>query len=154
MPVSKEWLEAVTKLSENKTERRFLNDSADHAKVLIDLMIGKSQEQDDVMIYCGELKPSCFGDALQSAKGHIRIVLDDQKGFSVIRTLPQEVQNRIQAKLLNEKDGSHFFVAGTAMRYELSHDEATAVANFNEPPSELEKLKVRFNKLWENAICG
>jgi hypothetical protein len=152
MPVSKEYIEAVTKLAKNKTNRRFLNDSGDHAKLLIDLMVGNSQEGDDVLIYSGELKQSCFEDALKTGKGNIRILLDDIKGLSVIEKLPESSRNRIEIKQIQEKDGNHFLVSGTSVRYELSHDDATAVANFNEPIDELQALQTHFNEMWGSAV--
>lgn len=149
--VTPEYEKAVTELADRKENRRFLNDSSDHAKLLIDLMIGRSGENDSVLIYSGELKRECFGSSLQNSKAHIRIVLDDPKGLDAIATLQEDVQRRIEARLLRKKAGNHFFIAGSAMRYELSHDDATAVANFNEPPVELDKLRARFEKLWTEA---
>jgi hypothetical protein len=149
--VTPEYRKAVTELAEKNENRRFLNDSRDHAKLLIDLMVGRSQENDEVLIYSGELKTECFGDSFQNAKGKIRVVLDSAKGLEVIAALPPALRNRIEPRILKEPDGNHFLVAGRAMRFELSHDDATAVANFNEPESELQKLRDRFSRLWDLA---
>lgn len=152
MSLPQEYIDAVTKLANDKTNRRFLNDSGEHAKLLIDLMIGKSKQGEQVIIYSGELKANCFGDALKTAKGDIRILLDDNAGFSVIKNLPEDVQKRIQVKLVEQKDQSHFFISGTAMRFERNHNDATAVANFNEPEEKLTILRSRFEQMWESAI--
>lgn len=155
MAVTDEYRDAVTKLADNKTDRRFLNDSGEHATLLANLMIGRSQADDEVLIYSGELVPAYFENALISAKGKIRILVDDKKGLSVIDNLPKDVRSKIQIKQISaEKDSNHFFVSGKAMRYELSHDKATAVANFNEPDSQIQKLKTTFNKMWDCAISA
>lgn len=154
MALPQEYIDAVTKLSEEKTNRRFLNDSGEHAKLLIDLMIGKSKPGEEVSIYSGELKACCFGDALKTAQGDIRVLLDDEAGLSVISSLPEDVKKRVEYRLVNNKDQSHFFIAGTAMRFERNHDDATAVANFNEPEDKLNILRARFEQMWESAICA
>lgn len=151
--VTPEYRKAVTELAEKKENRRFLNDSSDHAKLLIELMVGRAQESDEVIIYSGSLKAECFDESLRATAATIRILLDDAKGIDVIDALPPDVRSRVQVRVVRTKDGNHFFVAGSAVRYELSHDDATAVANFNEPPAELQKLRERFERMWKDAAA-
>lgn len=154
MSVTDEYKEAVTKLAENKTDRRFLNGSGAHAKLLINLMIGKSQDTEEVVIYTGELNPEYYEDALKTARGNIRILLDDDKGLSVLNNLPEASRKRIKAYKAKEKGNNHFFVSGTAMRFEMNHSDVTAVANFNEPEKVRTTLKAHFDKMWERAVSA
>lgn len=150
--VTEEYRDAVTQLAINKEERRFLNDSCDHAKLLAELMIGKSLSDDKVEIYSGELGRNCFTDALLSSKASIRILLDSNNGVAVINGLPDEVRDRIEFRLVNAPCANHFFVSGNSFRYEKDHCDSTAVANFNEPET-VTKLSNLFNIMWEQAIA-
>ena len=145
-----EYVDAVTELANSKTNRRFLNDSAEHAKLLANLMIGKSSEEDTALIYSGELKEPCFNEALKSARGKIRILLDDPKGLEVLATISN--RNRIQVRIAkpNQQKINHFFVCGSAFRVELDHGKATALANFNEQ-SVVDQLRAQFDISWEIA---
>ena len=151
MPVTSEYRKAVTELADKKEDRRFLNDSSDHAKLLIELMIGRAKTGDEVLIYSGKLKAECYRESLINSSATIRVLLDDTAGESIITALPSDLQNRIECRIVKNKDGNHFFIAGSAMRFELDHDDATAVANFNEPDTELRKLRDRFEKMWDEA---
>lgn len=146
--VTPEYEAAVTKFADEKKNQRFLNDSRDHARLLAKLMIGRTNEYDDVLIYSKCLPASCFGDALKHSKsGNIRIILDDAGMAKEIDNLPREVNDRIKLRIFEGVDGAHFFVAGNSFRLEIDHDNAKAVANFNEP-SAVKKLTQRFESLW------
>lgn len=151
--VTEEYRTAVTALADNKENRRFLNDSSDHAKLLADLMIGRAKKGEEVLIYSGAMRDGCFVDALKSFKGTARILLDSSDGLGVINGFSKEICERIQAQVLEKRDGNHFFVAGASFRYEMDHNDATAIANFNEPAT-VEKLKDRFESLWKPLNAG
>lgn len=147
-----EYRKAVTALADTKENRRFLNDSCEHAKDLANLMVGRAQSDDESLIYSGELGKGCFNDALTTSKGKIRILLDDRKGIAVVKSLPKGVQDRIEVRIVEQQPrGNHFFVSGQSFRYETDHVDSTAVANFNEPDT-VEKLTLLFDDMWGQAI--
>jgi hypothetical protein len=153
--VTDEYKATVLALATAKTDKRFLNDSSNHATLLIELMFDNAIDE-DIIIYSGALPSSCFTASLKKTKAKtIRVVLDDAMGLDVISALPTEVQQRITARVIPSEfkgvRGNHFYIAGNAIRYELNHDEATAVANFNEPIANLAPTKERFETLWAAA---
>lgn len=149
--VTPEYEAAVTKFANEHKNQRFLNDSHNHANLLANLMIGRADECDDVLIYSKILPSSCFGDALSNSKSeNIRIILDDNGGREEIENLPQKDQDRISVRVLNAIDGAHFWVAGDSFRLEIDHDNAKAIANFNDPEA-IKILRARFEKLWSSA---
>lgn len=149
--VTPEYRDAVTKLAEERKNQRFLNDSPEHAKLLAELMIGRSDENDDVLIYSEKLPLSCFGDALNNSKSaKIRVLLDDVSGVEEIKKLSPEVSSRITSRVLKGPDGSHFFLTKNSFRLEIDHAKAKAVANFNDPEA-IHILRSRFESLWTNA---
>ncbi|MDO8811901.1 MAG: hypothetical protein Q7J38_07740 [Gallionella sp.] len=149
--VTAEYRVAVTALATNKENRRFLNDSCEHAKLLADLMIGCAQNDDETVIYSGELGKDCFENALVSSQGKVRILLDNKSGNEIINSLPENVKARIEVRMIKHPCDEHFFVSGNSFRYETDHEESTAVANFNEPETAI-KLKALFNNMWDQAI--
>lgn len=147
--VTPEYEAAVTKYADEHKNQRFLNDSHSHANLLANLMIGRTSECDDILIYSKSLPLSCFGDALSNSKSkNIRIILDDASGGEQIKNLPQK--DRISVRVLNTIDGAHFWVAGDSFRLEIDHDNAKAIANFNDPEA-IEILRARFEKLWSSV---
>lgn len=148
--VTPEYEAAVTKYADEHKNQRFLNDSHSHANLLANLMIGRTSECDDVLIYSKSLPSSCFGDALSNSKSkNIRIILDDASGRERIEALPQN-QDRFQVRVLNTIDGAHFWVAGDSFRLEIDHDNAKAIANFNDPEA-IKILRARFENLWSSV---
>jgi len=82
MTFTNEYKAAVTALADKKQNRRFLNDSADHAKLISDLMIGRACEDDEVFIYSGALGKGCYDESIQNSKARqIRVLLDDKAGL-------------------------------------------------------------------------
>jgi len=149
--VTDEYRDAVTRLADEQKNQRFLNDSHDHAKLLAELMIGRADENDDVLIYSQKLPVACFGDALRSSKStNIRVLLDDQRGDEEIQNLPVEVKSRIKSRVLPAPDGAHFFISKNSFRLEIDHSKAKAVANFNDPEA-IHILRSRFENLWTSA---
>lgn len=149
--VTPEYEAAVTKFANEHKNQKFLNDSHNHASLLADLMIGRTNEQDDVLIYSKSLPSSCFGDALAHSKSrNIRIILEDESGVEEINKLSVENKERIEFRLLKIADGAHFWIAGDSFRLEINHDKAKAVANFNDPEA-IQILETRFEKLWASA---
>ncbi len=152
VPVTQEYRDAVTELATKKVNRRFLNDSGEHATLLIELMIGKAGPDDDVLIYSGELMGGCYRKALEeSGSNSIRILTDAAKARTVIDALPEGVRKCITHLIIDKADqGNHFFVVGSAFRWELDHSVGSAVANFNEPETP-NKLRARFEDMWKRA---
>jgi hypothetical protein len=148
--VTPEYLQAVTNLADKEVNRRFLNDSSAHAKLLACLMIGRTKVGEDALIYSGGLGKGVFDDAFKDAQGSIRVLLDSGEGIEIIKSLPDEVKRRIEVKKTAKASKNHFFVAGNSFRYELNHDSATAVANFNEPET-VAKLQTLFNTMWNQS---
>lgn len=153
VPVTQEYRDAVTELATKKTRRRFLNDSGEHATLLIELMIGKAGPEDEVLIYSGELMGDCYRKALEeSGSKSIRILTDSVKATAVIGALPKGAQKRITHLIVNEAElGNHFFVVGSAFRWEMDHSVGSAVANFNEPET-TDKLRARFENMWTKGM--
>lgn len=150
--VTTEYRDAVTALATNKENRRFLNDSCEHAKLLAELMVGRAQnDNEDTVIYSGELGKDCFNNALVTSQGKVRILLDNKSGNEIINSLPENVRARIEVRMTKHPCDEHFFVSGNSFRYETDHEKSTAVANFNEPET-ANKLKALFNNMWDQAI--
>lgn len=147
-----EYRKSVTELANKGVSRRFLNDSKEHAKLLADLMIGRAKDNEEILIYSGQLEEPCFNDALRDSRGPIRIVLESDNELSVLEKLPEEAKGRIEARVLNPGKArkNHFFVVGSSFRLELDHGKATAMANFNEPKA-ADQLRKHFEQLWEQA---
>lgn len=149
--VTPEYAAAVTKLADEHVNQRFLNDSHDHANLLSGLMIGRTKEYDDVLIYSNSLPFSCYGDALKRAgSGNIRIILEDASSAEEIKNLSTDHPDCIHYRVLDTTDGAHFWIAGSAFRLEMDHDKAKAIANFNDPEA-IKILRERFEKLWAIA---
>lgn len=147
-----EYEAAVTALADHKENRRFLNDSCAHAKLLANLMVGRAKAGDETLIYSGELGKDCFKDALISSKGRVRVVLDSKDGKALIDSLPVAVKDRVELRLATTKGEHHFFVSNNSFRYETDDNDSTAVANFNEPET-VAKLKALFELMWGTAIA-
>lgn len=153
MDFNEQYIKAVTELADTKTNRRFLNDSSEHAKLLSNLMIGRAGREDEVFIYSGALGHQCFNQSLLLCQAEkIRILLDEAAGQSVIDAMPDNVKSRIELRIVPQKNrwNHHFFVAGTAYRYEKDHQDTTAISNFNEPEMII-RLKEIFDKMWNIA---
>lgn len=149
--VTPEYEAAVIKFADEHKNQKFLNDSHNHASLLAGLMIGRASECDDVLIYSKSLPSYCFGDAIKNSKSrNIRILLDDASGTAEINKLSSEDQERIKTRVLNNADGSHFWIAGDSFRLEIDHDKAKAVANFNDPEA-IQILRARFERLWSSV---
>jgi hypothetical protein len=148
----KDYIAAIADLAENRTSRRFLNDSDVHAQLLIECMIGGASADDAINIYSGELKKSCYLDILKATKGNVRILVDNfQAAQSVINELDLSQNDRIKILPVAEKASNHFYTVGNhSFRYELDHNLATAVANFYEPET-AEKLNLLFDNMWTLA---
>lgn len=129
---------------------------ADCTKVVVGLIIARAMEMDEVLIYSHSLKHDFYGDVLRGLKCPARILLDDSSGLTVIKRLPQEIQNRISVRthpsLSGEGGKVHFIVTDCALRCDVnaSDDEIIGYASFNNPPKAL-RWKAHFDKLWESA---
>jgi hypothetical protein len=126
-----DYILAVKELSDNKTDRRFLNHAHEHARLLANLMIGAANEGTPVMIYNESLLDSVYFDAIKETKAQVTAVVEKQPSTKMVDLFKKK---GFTLKILNDGekiDYPHFFVAGTSFRYELDHDKAKAVANFN-----------------------
>lgn len=149
--VTPEYKAAITMWANERNEKRFLNDSCDHAQLLASLMIGRSDRDDDVLIYSKNLPTSCFSEALVNSKSNnIRIVVENEGAVKEIKNLPEELQKRINCRVAKVAEGAHFWIAGDSFRLEMDHEKATAIASFNDPEA-IAKLRMRFDRLWANA---
>lgn len=151
--VTQEYREAVTALADNQEDRRFLNDSRAHAKLLAELMIGRATEDTETCIYSGSLGKGCFAEALSSSEGTIRVLLDSKEGLDITNALDELVRNRLKVKIAELPHSNHFFISGNSFRYEKDHNDATAIANFNEPET-VKKLKALFDSMWSAAVAA
>jgi hypothetical protein len=155
MQVLSNYSDAVRALAINKTDKRFLNDSAAHAKIIAEFMLGNSTS-DDCQIYSGRLVKECYGDALSKFSGNkIRVIIDHTSASDTIKEDFADLiaSKKLSVRILNNANSqfdnvNHFFITGSGYRYELDHDQARAISNFNEPTT-TEKLKVIFEKMWE-----
>ena len=149
--VSEEYRTAVTKLADKGTNQRFLNDSNEHALLVTDLMFNRIDEMEEILIYSKSLKPAFYEKILRHSKHKIKILLDDTAGIDRIKTLPMDIQTRLECRLTGVTE-SHFILAGRAFRFEINKylDELCVVCNFNEPKV-AQKLRNRFDSLWNSA---
>lgn len=148
----------ITRIANAEVNRRFLNDGNNFAKIVVWLMIRRNLPPDEVLIYSKALTPSFYAEimratALLDSKIRFRIVLDEKDGVNVINNLPEEVQKRIDFRIIDSHLGAHFLVTRCAYRYELIEcpNELLVVCNFNEPESAL-RLRNNFEKLWANSV--
>lgn len=151
--VSQEYIDAVTALADKKENRRFLNDSSEHAKLLANLMIGRKTDSDDCVIYSGSLPLSCFKDAIIAAHGKIRVLVDDEANIEALEKEIPDFEHKLEIRKIAQRHASqinHFFVCGSAFRYEMNHSHATAISNFNEPEV-TNSLTTSFNTMWDGS---
>lgn len=151
-PMSDDYRFAVTKLAYDRTNQRFLNDSNEHAKLVARLMVSRVVGGGDVLIYSDSLKPGFYAEILCYSKCHFRIIVGNTAAVEVIRSLPQEAQNRIEFRASNTPKRNHFLVAGNSFRSEISDcsDELQVVCNFCESEV-VEDLRNLFGAMWEKA---
>lgn len=149
-----DYVKAIFDYSINSVNRRFLNDSGIHAKLLIEVMLDSGKPDDEIRIYSGSLNADCYPDALSHTEStKIKILVDDiAAGEIVLNKLDPSVMKKIEIRKSGDKDHTnHFYTVGQkCFRYELDHGKATAIANFNEPTS-ASTLNDRFDKMWSNA---
>lgn len=136
----------------NKTSSRILNDSLDHANILIETMIGMAHEGDTISIYSGNLPRDSFSESLKKTKASkIRIIVDDESKLQWCNELSSELLSKIEIKKIAKERPNHFFcVSSGAFRYETDALTYRAEANFNEPITS-EKLSKAFDKYWRDA---
>lgn len=152
--VTKEYFKAVVAAKAGSINKRFLNDSLSHAKLLADLMIGEASTDDDVRIYSGALSRECYDEALRSSKAKsIHILVDDANAAQInLKKIRKDIDSNICVRVYDQKTHyPHFFVAGNSFRLELSCEDATAVANFNDQSEVRDKLTDTFDLLWKTA---
>lgn len=145
----------VRALANGRVDKRFLNDSPAHAKIIAEAMLGASTAEECV-IYSGGLTKDCYGQALESFTGQrIRVIVEHEQAIETIQRDYAQLlaSHKLLLKILLNKDGhfdaiNHFFVSGDSYRYELDHPNARAISNFNEPDT-AQKLKANFEKMWE-----
>jgi hypothetical protein len=142
-----EYIVAIANMAEGHINRRFLNDSKDHASLLIDSMIVRSKTDDEVRIYSGSLRADCFREVLLSGNQKIRILVDDMSAAQSAIDGINKQNNNIKILPAAQKWTNHFFTVGDSFRYELDDGKAAASANFNEPAI-VEKLNARFDAMW------
>ena len=119
--LSEEYRLAIFCLARKKVNRRFLNDSNEHGELVSRLILADTAESDEVFIYSKSLTPMFYRKVLLPSKCHIKILLDDKKGINIIKTLPKDVQSRLDCRLTSVQSGEHFLVSNDAFRYELKH---------------------------------
>lgn len=164
------YAEVIERLARQKVNQRISNSVPIHAAILLETMFRHAK--DEVRIYTGELAPATYGHPalVREAKRFIsrpgtclkillqrrqseewieqhlftRHLLDTPSGFGVF-----EVRNA-EGVYATDK-AKHFSVMdATGFRFELSHDDTKAVANFNEPHV-AQELSAAFDKAFEMA---
>lgn len=153
-----EYSDALTKIADERTNQRFLNDSNSQAELVFWLMLRSLRPNDEVLIYSDALSHPFYlrilaGPCFLKSKPVCKIVLDDKAGIEIIKKLPEDAQRRIDCRLAPTKDGAHMIVTHHAFRFEAKdyHDELFVVCNFNELEV-VERLKKRFDRIWENSV--
>lgn len=168
--VPQDYVEAITLLADEQANRRFLNCSNAQAELVVGLMISQNSEYSEVLIYSESLGPAFYKEILQNPRGRFRVIFCNTKALEVILALPKEVQDRIDYRASSTPRSERFLVIGDAFRYQLSEishlvfgriiqyepdirkssSELFVVCNFNEPES-AQKLRARFESMWEEA---
>ena len=147
----------LKELAESKTNKRFLNDSTEHARIVAKYMIGRSDAQ-ECLIYSGTLGHSLYSEVLPTfaatPQKKIRVLLQ-QKSIDQVRADFKALieQHRLEVKVLSDPENifvnvPHFFTVGDAFRYELDHQATRAISNFHEPET-AQKLKDLFERMWK-----
>jgi hypothetical protein len=128
-----------------KKDEVIFNDSPEHARLLLDLMIGKAKKGDDVFIFSGSLHENAFRDALTATNGNLHIIVEQEPSTAIKNILTNK---GFSYKLLPEGHPrmNHFVVSGNSFRSEINHDDGTAVANFNNPAL-ADFLKKRYQEI-------
>lgn len=138
--------------AEKRIASRILNDSLEHANILIETMIGYAAPEDEIRIYSGHLPESSFAEHLKSAKARkILIALDDPTKVQWLSKLPSDVLAKIEVRRIVKERPNHFFcVSSGAFRFEVDAASYRAEANFNEPET-VKKLESAFDGYWADA---
>lgn len=138
--------------AKNKIASRILNDSINHANILIETMVGMAGPDDVVKIYSGTLPANSFFEALKNTGAkEILVVLDDDTKLQWIAELPASQLAKIEVRKIAKQRPNHFFcVSSGAFRYETDATTYRAEANFNEPVT-AEILSKAFDGYWLDA---
>lgn len=143
--------DAVRFIENNNVNRRFLNNTYEHVRLVVELMIGRMMDGDEVLIYTSTL-PAFYEVALRNPKCKLRILVDNIHGMNAVRILRSEVSCRIDCRFVSAPEGKYFMSGGSAYRMVVDNDnEFIAVSNFNEPEA-VQRLRSRFDRMWECAV--
>ena len=128
-----------------------------------------STHKQPVNIYCGHLEPSFYGEVMpelikEELKGKVRILIENSPSDN--RIASSYIEAGIQIKKISEeykkrnKTPPHFIVSNSAYRIEtLSHSKCEGLDKnktkglfvFNANKKVIEKLKGKFDEMWENG---
>ena len=98
MPLAKYRQDAIVR-AKNKISSRILNDSIDHANILIETMVGMAGSGDVVKIYSGYLPDGSFFESMKSTEAsRILIVLDDDSKLQWLKKLPPSQLAKIEVR--------------------------------------------------------
>jgi hypothetical protein len=126
-----DYIVAVTELAIRKEDRRFMNDSIEHARLLVDLMIGDADSGEQVYVFSEQLKDEAYTNAIRVTQGVVHALVEKEPSDEMKTLL---LERGFECKVLPEGAAGeiqHFLVAGNAFRVEIDHNKAQALANFN-----------------------
>ncbi|GEM_PF-3095111 len=143
-----EYEDGLQRIAKNNRNERFLSDSNEHAKLVIELIASRAKDGDEVLIYTSTL-PAFYDVALRNPKCKFRILVDSIDGMNAVRILCSEVSHRIDCRFAHVPEGKHFISLGCAYWMAVDHDsELVGISNFNEPEA-VQRLQSRFERMWE-----
>lgn len=145
-----EYYVAVKKLAETKKNQRFINSEKWHSEIVVGRMICQMPKANEVLIYSESLSHEFYSESILASKCRFRIIVGSTNAAEVIKSLPQDAQNRIDFRVSDTPKMEHFLVAGNAFRCEIAgcSDQLHVVCNFYEPEV-AGKLRNRFDALWK-----
>lgn len=155
--MSAKYRSSLTEMADRMDGSYFLNEGNDFAKFTVGLIISRATEMEEVVIYSKSLSPTFYKDVLRGLRCPARILLDDPAGVSVVRSLTQNLQERIDVRALPSprvsKDNVHFIATDYAFRCGVpdKDDELSGLASFN-APQKTQRWRDHFEKLWATAV--
>lgn len=155
--VSEKYRSSLTEMANRLDGMLFWNKGEVAAKLIFSLLISRATEMEEVVIYSKSLSPTFYKDVLRGLRCPSRILLDDPAGVSVVRSLAQNLQERIDVRSLSstrvDKGNVYFIATDYAFRCgeQNENDELSGWASFNDP-QRTQKWRNHFEKLWANAV--
>jgi hypothetical protein len=158
IPQEDAYIASLREYQRTMKDSPFMNDSQGHATLLADMMVGSAD--DYVLIYSRCLYRPVYEFALSNISPSVKVrllygtILNETERWweYLISNGKDIIANYLSSPPIYKKEVvHHFFICdGVSVRYEISDEKTTAVANFNMPKVAKTLTKI-FAESWKSA---